>query len=459
MSLKEQLIAAAKPFLKESLDSSKEIIATNSTSFDELGMNTNNPGEFAPEEITNRENLVNVAKISNDNDFKPDDGNEDSITMVSISKEINPTLPEIVNLGNEVAAVDSECKPLRHMIADILRNKDSRILESLNEETDLDEMATFYNGVIPDNKKVVDGIVKNGGPSKAANSLMAWLSQRGETGSHMDDILAGKHIVPDEVKAKWPEALNLYKQYAISNIGSPKYTNTIRKLALDAVGNNPDEATKLINAPTEEFCQKVSEALNNMLRNKIDLSFTPGENLLQVRDKFAQNYKMRKAFENAYTMEKDSKTAKDLENWLNTPAEPVEVPNPFNLSDEDIALLKNYNIASDDPKAKAFLKVLKPKAKAKESVLAESDYAGNLSYNPDKRLNASDILNAVKNAVKKELAPALSVNKDVDENEEPSYIILNIDEKDLPEKIEIDTNTDKNVVLKKHGRAYKFDKE
>ena len=95
---------------------------------------------------------------------------------------------------------------------------------------------------------------------------------------------------------------------------------------------------------------------------------------------------------------------------------------------------------------------------ALESVLAESDYAGNLSYNPDKRLNASDILNAVKNAVKPELAPALSVVKNVDANEEPSYAIQNIDEKELPEKLEIDTNTDKKVVLKKDGNTYKFDK-
>ena len=110
------------------------------------------------------------------------------------------------------------------------------------------------------------------------------------------------------------------------------------------------------------------------------------------------------------------------------------------------------------PAAKPVTKRKSKLAQALESVLAESDYAGNLSYNPDKRLNASDILNAVKNAVKPELAPALSVVKNVDANEEPSYAIQNIDEKELPEKLEIDTNTDKKVVLKKDGNTYKFDK-
>ena len=48
MSLKEELLNTAKPFLmKEGIDSSKEIIATNSTSFDELGMANSKPGEFS----------------------------------------------------------------------------------------------------------------------------------------------------------------------------------------------------------------------------------------------------------------------------------------------------------------------------------------------------------------------------------------------------------------------------
>ena len=83
MSLKEELLTAVKPFLmKEGLESSKEIIATNSTSFDEMGMANSKPGEFSQEEITDPENLVNVSKMSNDNNFNAD--SENSETVVSI---------------------------------------------------------------------------------------------------------------------------------------------------------------------------------------------------------------------------------------------------------------------------------------------------------------------------------------------------------------------------------------
>lgn len=213
MSLKEQLLEAVAPFLmKEGLDSSKEIIAQNSTSFDEMGMANTNPGEFSQEEITDKENLINTGKMSNDTDFE--------------NKE-------------EVAASEEE----------------------------------------PSMGKLLDDLVK-----------------------------LGKH----------------------------------------------------------DRCENDAECT----------------------------------------------IAGIIESYL----------------------------------------------KKKQGTLTESDYAGNLSYNPDKRLNPSDVLNAVKNAVDPELSAKLSIVKNVDANEEPSYAIQNIDEKDLPEKLEIDTNTDKKVVLKKDGNSYKFDK-
>ena len=231
MSLKDQLFEAAKPFLKEGVESSKEIIATNSTSFDEMGMASANPGEFAPEEITDQENLVNTAKMSNDTDFSNKAENDGDVE-VSAEIEIVKPLEDLVNLGNGEmhSCEDPECEKCDH--------------------------------------------------------------------DHHHDH-AKFHKIADMLESAKAE----------------------------------------------------------------------------------------------------------------------------------------------------YLKSLK-----------ESDYAGNLSYNPDKRLNASDVLNAVKNAVDPELAPALSIVKNVDANEEPSYAIQNIDEKDLPATLEIDTNTDKKVVLKKDGNSYKFDK-
>lgn len=232
MSLKDQLFEAAKPFLAEGVESSKEIIATNSTSFDEMGMANSNPGEFAPEEITDQENLVNTAKMSNDTEFSNKEDNAD--VQIDAEIEIMKPLEDLVNLGN------------------------------------------------------------------------------GE----------------------------------MHNCEDPE-------------------------------CQKSDECP-------------------ECHDHHMHFHKIADMLESA-------------------------------------------------------------KAECLKS-LKESDYAGNLSYNPDKRLNCSDVLNAVKNAVDPELAAKLSIVKNVDANEEPSYAIQNIDEKDLPATLEIDTNTDKKVVLKKDGNSYKFDK-
>lgn len=231
MNLKQALTETAKPFL-EGIESSKEMIAGNSTSFDEMGMASANPGEFAPEEITDHENLVNTAKMSNDNDFAPDSGEKAEISFVSITDAplaAEDELEDLVNLGGD------ECPECDHEEEHCCRH------------------------------------------------------HRHPEYHHMADVI---------------------------------------------------------------------------------------ESIL----------------------------------------------------------------------------------KEKGNKLFESDYAGNLSYNPDKRLNASDVLNAVKNAVDPELAAKVSVVKNVDANEEPSYAIQNIEEKDLPATLEIDTNTDEKVVLKKDGNSYKFDK-
>ena len=84
MSLREQLIKAGVSVLSEGIDSSKEMLANNIvSSFDDMGMANANPGEFSPEEITDKNNLTNVAAMSNDTDFegKVDDQNAVSGVM------------------------------------------------------------------------------------------------------------------------------------------------------------------------------------------------------------------------------------------------------------------------------------------------------------------------------------------------------------------------------------------
>ena len=470
MNLRDQLFEAAKPFLmKEGIESSKEIIANNSTSFDEMGMANTNPGEFAQEEITDQENLVNTAKMANDNDFGTDEQSTET-TVVSIlgddaATNVGDILEDLVRLGGEECP---ECEEHPHSIGDmiesILRHKDKILLESL-DEADLEEaIVDDWPGFVP----------AQPGIGKWATALMSRIR------ANASAIKDGRIQVPENIKQNWPQYVAAYKQYNISNLGSPKYNTILRAVA--AKSSNPD----MINNPTEEDCAALANALNAALRkegeNAIQFDFEPGSSLNNTVDKSSRNYQNRSMFVKAYA---DANASGDIKrgsygvlNMFDTPAtEPVEEPTAEPvaepevavpaMSQEDIDLLQSKGFDPSNPQAEQILALLKSMnkparkgrlAKAFESVLSESDYAGNLSYNPDKRLNASDVLNAVKNAVKPELAPALSIVKNVDANEEPSYAIQNIDEKDLPATLEIDTNTDEKVVLKKDGNSYKFDK-
>lgn len=69
-TLRERLTQVFMKELKESHENSKEMIASNSTSFDEMGMANTAPGEFAQEEITDRKNLENTGSMANDTDFE-----------------------------------------------------------------------------------------------------------------------------------------------------------------------------------------------------------------------------------------------------------------------------------------------------------------------------------------------------------------------------------------------------
>ena len=85
MSFNNELSSYLKEEYKkicEGLDSSSEMIDTNLVNPDEMGAATNAPGEFSDEEITNKENLENTAKMSNDN--APSES-ENMVTSVSVA--------------------------------------------------------------------------------------------------------------------------------------------------------------------------------------------------------------------------------------------------------------------------------------------------------------------------------------------------------------------------------------
>jgi len=89
------LINGAKEKMKEAVESSKEIIANNTVpGFEQMGMANVVPGEFAQEEITDKENLVNTADMSNDTDF-----NKDCDHCCDITKQINDILADVVDIS------------------------------------------------------------------------------------------------------------------------------------------------------------------------------------------------------------------------------------------------------------------------------------------------------------------------------------------------------------------------
>lgn len=65
-TLKKRLVK----LLKEGHENSKEMISSNTTTFEDMGMDHTVPGEFAQEEITDRSNLENTGHMANDNDFE-----------------------------------------------------------------------------------------------------------------------------------------------------------------------------------------------------------------------------------------------------------------------------------------------------------------------------------------------------------------------------------------------------
>ena len=232
MKLTEQLFEAAKPFLcKEGLESSKEIIATNSVPFSDMGMANTKPGEFAPEEITDPENLVNTAKMSNDNDFGNDEDADFLTAIFSVSTTPNNCeheiheLADLIDLGKEDAEKhihhhehhdhEHEESPIfTNIIESILRRKDSLLLEGLNE-AELDEMAFQYH---PELKQ-------QGGKGKAARDFVSFLrTKRGA-------IESGELKLPDGIKEKWEtEILPEFKKYSISNLGSVPYNKFLKKV-------------------------------------------------------------------------------------------------------------------------------------------------------------------------------------------------------------------------------------
>lgn len=114
------------------------------------------------------------------------------------------------------------------------------------------------------------------------------------------------------------------------------------------------------------------------------------------------------------------------------------------------ALRYNYG---ESAMAKVITKLLDGKSceqYLKEAVaLTESDYAGPRDWNPDTRINASDVLNAIKQEVG-EGSEGVHVVKDLDERKDPIYRVTQIDKEKLPKVLKVET-----IELKWEDDAYR----
>lgn len=105
--LRQRFVEAAKRALNECGDNSKEMIANNIASFEEMGMNDALPGQFSPEEITDKANLENTAKMSNDTNFNSD---ECSNPLEDIKKAMEDMTSGLI----DISVSEDEPKPFEH---------------------------------------------------------------------------------------------------------------------------------------------------------------------------------------------------------------------------------------------------------------------------------------------------------------------------------------------------------
>lgn len=99
VSLKERLTEVFESKLKESHINSKEMIASNTANFEDMGMANAAPGEFSQDEITDHANLENTASMSNDTDFsgKSNSGCEDCCSAKGVADKIDDAMTSLAS--------------------------------------------------------------------------------------------------------------------------------------------------------------------------------------------------------------------------------------------------------------------------------------------------------------------------------------------------------------------------
>lgn len=147
-TLRERLTEVFMKQLKEGHENSKEMIASNSTSFDEMGMAHTTPGEFAQEEITDRKNLENTGSMANDTDFEgkatAQGGSE--CPSCEIANEIDDTMDSLASdiIDISVKEEPSDENEESHDDLDDEEDEDEKKLMSLAQESVKGSLLTAF---------------------------------------------------------------------------------------------------------------------------------------------------------------------------------------------------------------------------------------------------------------------------------------------------------------------------
>jgi NAD(P)-dependent dehydrogenase (short-subunit alcohol dehydrogenase family) len=140
--------------LCEGLDSSLDMIDTNVVNPNEMGAATNAPGEFSQAEITDKANLENTAKMSNDNQ-QEDDAETASITVAMTTDEEGCGCDEqkLVDISTSEEDGEEEDNSVQGVFSKLFGENTSETAKALKEAID-EVVGTDYAGPLDFNPDV-----------------------------------------------------------------------------------------------------------------------------------------------------------------------------------------------------------------------------------------------------------------------------------------------------------------
>lgn len=219
MTLRDRLLNA----VKESVESTYDMINSNTVDPNQMGISTSAPGEFAPEEITDKQNLVNQGSMSNDNDYNKD---ECGCEVVAATVEIT---------GNEE---DQE--------NNLLKISEPEEIVGPKEEDDVLEMHKRVHGI-------------HFGESRFAKIVERALSESeyGAPLSYVPDTRINSSDVLREIKAKLKDDEDKAKVSINKNVDTEDNKTTIYTINQVEHDKLPKEIT------VENVVLKLDDKLNN----------------------------------------------------------------------------------------------------------------------------------------------------------------------------------------------------